>query len=237
MANDAVTDKRLTIIDFITQSILVLMFSLMMSIIIEWCGMAYYWDHSSSHALQTLEGDLGYINDDFTEENILGYRPIDIIDYFYSTFHQPNEDGSPSLVTRFVQTVTQSDYDGGLLGSLTNSTGVGVKEYILAALYVMLSFVLRLAILTLSIPLVLVVVTVGLVDGLVFRDLRRWQNGQESAFKYHYGKKMLLPSLFFSWFLYLSIPFSINPSFVIVPMAIISAYIARETAHWFKKYL
>jgi integrating conjugative element membrane protein (TIGR03747 family) len=78
---------------------------------------------------------------------------------------------------------------------------------------------------------------VALVDGLVQRDLRRWGGGRESAFIYHHVKKLLFPSLLLAWIVYLGLPFSLHPNFVILPFAGLFAFAVTVTAGTFKKYL
>jgi len=78
---------------------------------------------------------------------------------------------------------------------------------------------------------------VALVDGFVQRDLRRWGGGRESSFVYHWAKRSALPLLVLSWVVYLALPFSLHPTFVILPFAAPFALSVAVTASSFKKYL
>ena len=98
-------------------------------------------------------------------------------------------------------------------------------------------FSVRLAILTLATPIFLLFSLVALVDGLVQRDLRRWGGGRESSFVYHYAKKAALPLVVLCWVIYLAIPFSLHPTFVVLPFATLFALSLAVTASTFKKYL
>ena len=98
-------------------------------------------------------------------------------------------------------------------------------------------FAVRLAILTLATPVFGLFATVALVDGLVRRDLRRWGGGRESSFVYHYAKNAALPLVIIAWVLYLALPFSLHPSWVILPFALGFALTVTVTASTFKKYL
>ena len=53
-----------------------------------------------------------------------------------------------------------------------------MSEYVLAMMQVTQVFSVRLAILTLAMPIYLLFSLVALVDGLVQRDLRRWGGGR-----------------------------------------------------------
>ena len=78
---------------------------------------------------------------------------------------------------------------------------------------------------------------VALVDGLVRRDLRRWGGGRESSFVYHYAKKAAIPLIIMAWVFYLALPFSLHPSWIILPFALVFGFAVTITASTFKKYL
>jgi integrating conjugative element membrane protein (TIGR03747 family) len=112
-----------------------------------------------------------------------------------------------------------------------------LAEYVVAAMQVTQVFSVRLAILALATPVFLLFSLVALVDGLVKRDLRRWGGGRESSFVYHWAKCSALPLLVLTWVVYLALPFSLHPSFVVLPFAILFSLSVEVTASTFKKYL
>jgi integrating conjugative element membrane protein (TIGR03747 family) len=87
------------------------------------------------------------------------------------------------------------------------------------------------------IPLLLMAMFVGLVDGLVRRDLRRFEAGRESGFVYHRAKATLIPLLVLPWVIYLTLPISVNPLFVLLPSAVLLGVAVDVVAGSFKKYL
>ncbi len=114
---------------------------------------------------------------------------------------------------------------------------VPMAEFIVAAMTITQVFSVRLAILTLALPVFVLFALLGLVDGLVRRDLRRWGGGRESSFVYHHAKQVILPALVVAWVVYLALPFSLHPSVVILPFAALCALALAVTASTFKKYL
>ncbi len=112
-----------------------------------------------------------------------------------------------------------------------------VADYILAGMQITQVFAVRLAILTLATPIFGLFTLVALVDGLVRRDLRRWGGGRESSFVYHYDKKAAIPLIIMACVLYLALPFSLYPSWIILPFALAFAFAVTITASTFKKYL
>lgn len=112
-----------------------------------------------------------------------------------------------------------------------------IADYVLAGMQITQVFAVRLAILTLATPVFGLFTLVALVDGLVRRDLWRWGGGRESSFVYHHAKKASIPLIIMAWVLYLALPFSLHPSWIILPFALAFAFAVTITASTFKKYL
>src|SRR5690606_418885 len=93
------------------------------------------------------------------------------------------------------------------------------ESYLIAAAYTVLVFVVRLLVLCLMLPLFFMAAFVGLVDGLVRRDIRRFGAGRESGFIYHRARATLVPLLVLPWVTYLAIPISVSPLLILLPSA------------------
>lgn len=95
----------------------------------------------------------------------------------------------------------------------------------------------RLAILVLAIPMFLLFGLVGMADGLMQRDLRKFGGGRESTFLFHRAKSWVvwLPTM--GSFLYLTLPLAISPTFFLLPFAVIFGYMISVTMRTFKKYV
>lgn len=111
-------------------------------------------------------------------------------------------------------------------------------RWIEIAIYVAQDTAIRLAIALYALPTFAMAILIGLVDGLVRRDLRKWSGGRESSFIYHHAKR------FFFWFLtagftaYLAWPFGgINPAHMVLLFAVGVAAALSTTVSSFKKYL
>ena len=98
-------------------------------------------------------------------------------------------------------------------------------------------FAVRLAVLLLAFPAFILLALVGLVDGLVQRDIRRWCGGRESSFVYHWAKKNLYPFLILPWIIYLAMPESIHPNLIVLPFAVCFSISVTIMAATFKKYI
>lgn len=60
---------------------------------------------------------------------------------------------------------------------------------------VTLTFLLHLAILLQTLPLFELTIVIGLIDGVVHRDLQRFGTGHESGFVYHHASHTIASSL------------------------------------------
>ena len=225
--------KSLTAVAKVIQWILL---SLLFSIIVEWAGMVLWWpDEGIEHSRTMLATEISYLESDF-RRSVVTSDPAQFAKRFAdNTYHYLFE------VTRFVDFIRwvsppPTTNERGLRPTL-HKIYQPIAEFMIAMMQVTQLFSVRLAILTLAMPVFLLFSLVALVDGLVQRDLRRWGGGRESSFIYHYAKKATLPLVVITWVVYLALPFSAHPSFVVLPFATMFALSVAVTASTFKKYL
>lgn len=81
------------------------------------------------------------------------------------------------------------------------------------------------------------ILTTTLVDGLVRRDIRRFQAGRESGFIYHRAKACLMPLTVLPWAVYQALPASMTPVLILLPAAFLLAVTVDISAASFKKHL
>ncbi len=226
----------------ITTVIQFLMFAfatLVFAIVIEWVGMSFFWEvQGSSHSAVMLEKELGYLNSDFKRRAMVA-EPIQFAqrfsDNFYHYIFQKTgiERGIKWLAT---PEPLQNQKNPHLHTWIRNAYRIAA-DYILAAINITSVFAVRLAVLILSAPAFVLLVLIGIIDGLVQRDIRRWSGGRESAFIYHWAKKFIMPSLTLPWMIYLAMPLSIHPNLIVLPFAVLFAVAVRVMTSTFKKYL
>ncbi|UFH29282.1 TIGR03747 family integrating conjugative element membrane protein [Pseudomonas sp. CIP-10] len=208
--------------------------SLIFSIVLEFVGMLWFWPEQGwhhSHAMWLNE--LGWLSNHF-KNSLLVQEPAQ---------------ATAKVLERLNDWVVvrsgwaHSDTQLKLLSHETSLQGqfaqayVLVQDYLLAALFTVFTFVVRLAVLTLATPLFMLAVITGAVDGLIRRDLRKFGAGRESSFVYHRAKRTLLPLMVSPWVIYLSLPLSVNPIWVLLPCAAVLGWMVAVTAATFKKYL
>ncbi|PYG78467.1 MULTISPECIES: TIGR03747 family integrating conjugative element membrane protein [unclassified Pseudomonas] len=208
--------------------------SLIVSVALEFVGMLWFWPEQGwhhSHAMWLSE--LGWLSDHF-KNSLLVEEPAQAT---AKVLQHLNE----WVVVR--SGWAQSDAQLKLLSHEISMQGefaqayVMLQEYLLAALFTVFTFVVRLAVLTLAMPLFLLAVLTGAVDGLMRRDLRKFSADRESSFVYHRAKRTLWPLMMSPWVIYLSLPTSVNPIWVLLPCAALLGLMVSITARTFKKYL
>jgi integrating conjugative element membrane protein (TIGR03747 family) len=213
--------------------------TLVFAIVIEWVGMGFFWEaQGSQHSAVMLEKELGYLNSDFKRSAMVA-EPIQFAqrfsDNFYHYIFQKTgiERGIKWLATPEPQQNLQNPH----LHTWKRNAYRIAADYILAAINITSVFAVRLAVLILSAPAFVLLVLIGIIDGLVQRDIRRWSGGRESAFIYHWAKKFVMPSLTLPWMIYLAMPLSIHPNLIVLPFAVLFATAVRVMTSTFKKYL
>ncbi len=237
---EAVTDPRSQIdqqglfsksLSAVAKIIQWLLFSLLFSSIVEWAGMTLWWpDEGIDHSRTMLAREIRYLDNDF-RRSVITSDPARFAKRFAdNTYHYLFE------VTRLVDFIQWLSplplkHEQGIRPTL-HKIYQPVAEYIIAMMQVTQVFSVRLAILTLAMPIFMLFSLVALVDGLVQRDLRRWGGGRESS-----SKKAALPLVVMTWVTYLALPFSLHPTFIVLPFAVLFAFAVAVTASTFKKYL
>ncbi|WP_448694048.1 TIGR03747 family integrating conjugative element membrane protein [Pseudomonas rhizophila] len=221
-------------ISLVLRIIGLLIASLLFSILIEFAGLLLFWgDQGWRHSQAMLNSELGWLSEHFKASLILqqpGQTIVRVLDFLNQWLLVKTG------FADFAQQARLSSQSKGFWSGI-NQLYVSVEDFVLAAVYVSLTFVVRLTILVLATPLFLLAMFTGFVDGLMRRDLRKFGAGRESSFVYHRAKRAVLPLLIVPWIIYLSLPFSLNPIAMLLPCAVLLGAAVAITSTTFKKYL
>lgn len=213
--------------------------SLILSILIEWLGIYFLWsDQGWHHAQSMFHHELNQLSTNFTRSILLS-NPVQTANTLLSTIYDWLFVKSGLLdQVHAVLTPKSTDSTQKLtFRHYLNSVANHMQSYLLAAAYTTLTFIVRIFVLILSIPLIIMAVFVGLIDGLVKRDVRRFVAGHESGFVYHRAKAFLIPTLTLPWIIYLTLPISVSPLWIMMPCALLAGIVMNITVASFKKYL
>jgi len=208
--------------------------ALVFSIVLEFVGILWFWPEQGWHHSHAMwQTELGWLSSHF-KASLLVQEPAQatakilehLNDWVVIRSGWVQSDAYLKLLS----------HDPSLQGQFAQ-VYVVVQDYLLAAIFIVFTFVVRLTVLTLAIPLFLLAVLTGAVDGLMRRDLRKFGAGRESSFVYHRAKRALRPLMVSPWIIYLSLPWSINPNWILLPSAALLGLMVAITAAAFKKYL
>ncbi len=218
----------------------VLIGSLLLSIVTECVGMHLFWKEQGwRHSQAMLTHELDQLSRNFTRSAIVqepGRTAHQLVAWSYEWIFvktglaERMQDNSAQARAFARNTEKGAHYYIGTLYSWA-------ENYLIAAAFTVLTFLVRLLILVLTSPLFLTSAFVGLVDGLVRRDIRKFGAGRESGFIYHRAKAALLPMAVLPWLVYLALPVSLHPLVVLLPCAFLLGVTINITAATFKKYL
>ncbi|MER3146607.1 DUF4400 domain-containing protein [Salmonella enterica] len=103
--------------------------------------------------------------------------------------------------------------------------------------YTLVSFMLRLTWLVATFPLICLCVLIGLTEGLVRRDLRRFGSGLESIFLHRYVIRFGSSVTSAVWVFYLAQPLFLPAMLVLLPAALWSGITVWMAARSFKRWL
>lgn len=193
----------------------------MLAIALEWLGDAFLWRNTcASHSEQVLQA---------TWQWWKSYA------------------GAPVWLVEDLAIVSDKLQQGiaALIASLNGQSGLFWTETVttvircalLSAGNITLTFLLRLAILLQALPLFALIIFVGLIDGLVRRDLRRFGAGHESGFVYHHARRMIGSSLAATGLVWLTVPVILEPEYVFMPGAVLIGVAGSVATGAFKKHL
>lgn len=151
----------------------------MLTIALEWLGDALFWQNAcASHSEQVLQATWQWWRGSAS-------APVWLVEDLALV--------SGTLQQGIATLVHSLNGQSGLFWTETVTTVI--RCALLSAGNVTLTFLLRLAILLQALPLFALTITIGLIDGLVRRDLRRFGAGHESGFVYHHARRMVSSSL------------------------------------------
>ncbi len=200
---------------WLSGAISVLVISILLSIIIEWLGMAFNWwsEPNYYHAKTMFNTEIDWVLGDFLAEDSV------YVNIFLNAFEWS-----------YLWLIDKS----GLL----YLSGVDfIANYALAAIYIIQVVLIRLLIILCAIPAFIVINLITTIDGMYIRQLRKFGGATESAFLYHHSKRWIKPIISLFVVLMLASPFSVHPSIFILAISLVPGFFLWLSVAYFKKYL
>ncbi|CAM8819947.1 TIGR03747 family integrating conjugative element membrane protein [Burkholderia pseudomallei] len=217
----------------------VLIGSLFLAVLIEWVGMVILWPGQGWHHAQALlQHETNQLTADFFD-SLLVHEPARMAQVWLDVAYRLAfvKTGLLAWIRDADAQTHANSLHGTDLPHYLGLVAVHLEDYLLAALYTGLTFLVRLLVLIMVLPLFITAAFTGFVDGLVRRDIRRFGAGRESGFLHHRAKATMMPLAVLPWVTYLALPVSLNPLLVLLPCAVLLGLSVDVTAGTFKKYL
>jgi integrating conjugative element membrane protein (TIGR03747 family) len=221
----------------------VTLFAWFIGMMIEIVGSFTIWrDQQQNHAAQLVQQDLEYIAQ--APRSLLVKDTVGWSEQLVRNVSLPYERLGVIGWYERQQTIAQ-DAVGAPPGGIQHNAAranrslqVLLSRWAVTSMYVLQDVLLRLSVAAFAAPAFVLACLVGVVDGLVRRDLRRWGGGRESSFVYHHAKRYTAWALTGGFGLYLAWPFgNFNPSHMVIVFTVLVAFSMSTTVATFKKYV
>ena len=216
----------------------VLLGSLLLCLLIELIGLHLFWpDQGWRHAQAMMTFELQQLSTYFTRSVMVqepGRSAYRLVAWLHQTLLL--DSGLLDWLKRMNEQAQAASNRTGFNATLAHAV-VYIERYALAAFYATATFLLRLLVLAMTLPLFALSALTGLVDGLVRRDLRRFCARRESGFVYHRARATIMPLAVLPWVVYLALPVSLHPLWILLPAAGLLGTAVNVVAGSFKKHL
>lgn len=212
------------------------LFSVFLSTIIEFIGLTFFWPEEGwQHSQRMLLTELSWFSDDFRQgaTNLFGSSPGKIAAQILGTVHE----------WTMVRTglgnwlASGSETNAGTLQRAGSNLYSLLRDYVLAAVNILMICILRVMVLLFTLPFFFLVAIAAATEGWMRRELRRFGAAYESSFIYHHARRLIKPLFLLPWLIYLNMPCAVWPPVVLLPVGMMLGCAIMVTVATFKKYL
>ena len=146
---------------YINATLAALFGSLILSIIFEWLGIAFFWSEQGHlHSQKMMLTELGWLSDSLTR-GLFYHSPKELAESLILSLHEW------LFVKTGVKDWLSNPREHGSAGLWVYHYG---RAYIESVIYVVITFVIRLVVIVFTSPLFLLAAFAGLTEGLMMRD-------------------------------------------------------------------
>lgn len=231
--------------------VFVALFAWFVGLMIELAGHYSIWEDEGAitHSARITQQDLGYIanaprsiivdNTQAFAEQLMGWAawPYQRLGLLALHERMSRVEGPQTSDAAKAKLPADKFLKAGI-GNATQAILKGIAYWAVVSMHVAQDVVLRLSVALFALPAFALACIVGVVDGLVRRDLRRWRGGRESSFVYHHAKHYTGWALTGGFGLYLTWPFGgFNPAYMVLVFTVLVAAVLSTTVAAFKKYV
>ncbi len=198
-----------------------IIFSLLISLLIEWVGLVFIWpEEGSGHSKRVLEQELQYLSLHNTDTAF--------------SFPAPPFEASVLSQQLYFWLITWTGLEAVLVWMIS---GNFLAEFAKASFNCIQIFFIRLAVTITALPLFFLFAYWGSMEGLIIRDLRRFGGDIEHGMIYHFAKHVAGAVIVFPIIFYLAWPEAVNPAWVFLPFAFLLGMNMLVVTRNFTKYV
>jgi integrating conjugative element membrane protein (TIGR03747 family) len=227
----------------------------LISLAIELVGMYWVWPEQGIHHSRAMVlEDLSYVTEaprSLLVGDTVGFAKevLTVVAWPYERLHVGAlyvRLHQPEVMARMSRPMASgAGGSGGVFGGIGERLRwVGIylmqkaSAWALVSMYVVQDNVLRLAVVVFALPAFLLACLLGVIDGLVQRDLRRWGGGREYGKRHLYAKHWSKWSLTLGFGLHLSWPVGgFNPSYMVLIFTALTAVSLSVQFANYQKYV
>ncbi len=213
-----------------------LVFATLISIVVEFVGMDHLWSqHEGSRLRDRTEVERRLLEAQAGSSHLVSY--VDGLSQQYREWLATAVGPFEVWLTRVRQSEKQHSESVSPLNHSVRTVGRALADRTLVALEFLNELTYRIAAMTVgSIPL-LILSAVGLVDGLVKREVRRWSGGRESSWFYNAARRLVGPCTIGFVATLIVWPWTLSIAWVVAVFSGCIGVLVSIAAYRFKKYL
>lgn len=237
------------VLEVVLGLVLMTLFSIFLGLVIEIAGSYTLWKKEGiAHAQRIVQQDMRYIQQAprsifVRDTQAFSIQLLRWVRWPYERFgvlrwyQSAHADVSPAVSEAPGKRKPSQQIKEGAARARDSASRL-ISKIAVTSMFVTQDVALRLAIALFALPAFALACLVGVVDGMVKRDLRRWGGGRESSFIYHHAKKYTKWALTAGFAIYLTWPFGgINPTYMVLVFTVLVAFTLSVTVASFKKYV
>ena len=218
------------------QTVFTVILAVLAAILLEFGGMGRLWDSHEGLRLQNRTA----LERDLLESQVdtgLAIRMTDLIHHFYLVVIDRTLGSTGTRWESSSRQVTEGPKSMALPARVLNDVRHRIAQHtqLIGSFLREISF--RVAGMTVGWIVLFFFFAIGLVDGLVRREVRRWSGGRESSWVYNTSSRLLAPTSMAYSIAVIVWPWTLNMAWTIAIFAAINGPLLSIASSRFKKYL
>ncbi len=224
-----------SMIAMVLKTIGTLVLSVVLGVVIELFGMGRTWEAHDGTRLTERTA----IEHRLLEEQV-GLQPMRTFDQLHNVYLSWLNSMADSLDSRKLRSPARASGQSTSRSPLAKSVAkvaMALDYYAAITVEFVRATTFRLTALSVGIAVASILASVGLVDGLVRREVRRWSGGRESSWVYNAARRLIGPLVLAFSMVLVVWPWVLHIGWIIATFSAIYTMLLSIAGYRFKKYL